>query len=313
MKDLPVIGAGMRQSSRLLNRALIRGLAGFFVDEKLPVQTQRRRFDALNKISRTPKGVAVEQTRVNGVPVEVITPHHFSGDRHLIYFHGGAFCVGAPKTHRDLTVSLAKTLDRKIWVVDYRLAPEHPFPAGPQDCLAVYRQLAKELGADRVALGGDSAGGNLVLVTLLMARDAGLPLPEAGVLYSPWTDLRCCSESYYTQRDTDPMLTGPWLRRMREYYRNGEDVHRPELSPLFADLRGLPPLLLHVGSNEILLNDSLSLEAHVREQGGQIHLKVWESLWHVFHAHVQYLEVARQAVKETRSFLNQVNVSARRA
>lgn len=309
MKELPVIGAGLRHSSTLLNKALVRGLSRFFVNEKLPVQEQRRRFDALNLIARAPSGVLIEQTQVGGVPVEIVTPDHYSGDQHLVYFHGGAFCVGAPKTHRDLTVTLAKTLNRKVWVVDYRLAPEHPFPAAPNDCLSVYRELVSRIPPQNIALGGDSAGGNLVLVTLIMARQEGLPLPSAGILYSPWTDLRCCTESYYTRRSVDPLLTGPWLRRMRDHYRHGADVHRPELSPVFADLSGLPPLLLHVGSNEVLLNDSLNLEARVRACGGQIHCKVWDSLWHVFHAHVQYLEVARQAVKETRTFLNQVNAA----
>ena len=309
MKEWPVIGAGLRHSSKLVNHALVRSFSWLLVNEKVPVQEQRRRFDTLNLIARAPKGVSLEQTQVAGVPVEVITPDHYSGGKHLVYFHGGAFCVGAPKTHRDLTVSLAKILNRKVWVVDYRLAPENPFPAAPEDCLAVYRELLADIAPQDIALAGDSAGGNLVLVVMLMARDQKLPLPAAGVLYSPWTDLRCCTESYYTKRTLDPMLTGPWLRRMRDHYRNGADVHLPELSPVFADLSGLPPMLLHVGSNEVLLNDSLNLEARVRACGGQIHFKVWDSLWHVFHAHVQYLEVARQAVTETRTFLRQVNDS----
>ncbi|MDX1693436.1 MAG: alpha/beta hydrolase [Ketobacteraceae bacterium] len=307
MKPLSILDAGMQRSATFVNRALVQGLSGFFVDAKLPVETARRRFNGLNLVARKPQGVTLEQITMGGVPVERITPRGCTSQRHLLYFHGGAFCVGAPRTHRDLTVFLAKTLNRTVWAADYRLAPEHPFPAGAEDCLTVYREMVEQVGSDNIALAGDSAGGNLVLVTLMMAREAGIPMPEAGILYSPWVDLRCCSESYYTQRDRDPMLTGPWLRRMREHYRNGQDVHLPLLSPLFGDLSGLPPLLLHVGRNEILLNDTLNLESRIRAQGGQVEMKVWESLWHVFHAHVQYLEVARQAVRETRLFLNQVN------
>lgn len=302
---MSLFARGMQQASQRLNQVAIRGLSGLFVNEKLPITTVRQRFSRLNMLASTHRDVSIEQQQVAGVPVEVITPDN-AADRHIVYFHGGAFCLGEPKTHRDLTVWLAKSVGATVWVVDYRLAPEHPYPAAPDDCEEVYNGLLQQgVAPNQLALAGDSAGGNLVLVTMQRVRRAGAPLPAAAVLYSPWVDLRCTSESYYTQKDTDPMLTGPWLRRMREYYRNGEDVHHPELSPLLGDLAGMPPILLHVGSNEVLLNDALNLESAIRLVAGSIHLKVWESLWHVFHANVQYLEVARQAVLETRHFLHQ--------
>ena len=167
---------------------------------------------------------------------------------------------------------------------------------------------------EHVVIGGDSAGGNLALVTLLRLKAQGGKMPPAAVLYSPWTDLRCCTESFYTKRDLDPMLTRPWLHRMREHYCAGEDLHHWELSPLFGDLAGLPPILLHAGGNEILLNDAINLEMQLKQQQSPVHCKIWHELWHVFHAHVQYLAIARQAIYETRDFIQQsLAMDARRA
>jgi len=290
-----------------VNKKLVQGISSYLLNENVALDISRKRFERVNALSRLPAGVMVFQAEYNGVPVEVVDPEHQSHARTVLYCHGGGFCIGSPKTHRELTAWLAKTLRARIVAPDYRLAPEHPYPAAPDDILSVYHGLVDSgVSPENIVIIGDSAGGNLVMVALQRLKSLGETLPAGAVLYSPWVDLRCMTESYVTKQTADPMLSGAWLRSMREHYCHGEALNNADISPVLGDLSGMPPILIHVGSEEVLLNDSILLARHLKEQGGCVQFKVWEKLWHVFQAQAEFFEPARQSIHETRDFLASV-------
>lgn len=297
--------------SLAISKKIIQGAASYLLNERIPVEVCRKRFERVNALSRLPAGVKLFQTEYGGIPVEVLDPEMPNNTRTVLYCHGGGFCIGSPKTHRELTAWLAKTLGVRVVVPDYRLAPDHPYPAAPDDVMTVYLALlARGIPPNNLVLMGDSAGGNLAMVTLLRLKALEKPMPAAAVLYSPWLDLRCVSESYATKNTNDPVLSGAFLRRMREYYCAGKDLTDPDISPVLGDVSGFPPMLIHVGSDEILLNDSLLFARHVKEQRGDIRVAVWENLWHVFQTQVEFFEPARQSLRETRDFINRTLVNS---
>jgi len=290
-----------------VNKKLIQGISRYLLNENVALDISRKRFERVNALSRLPNGVMISQMEYGAVPVEIVEPEHHDNTRTVLYCHGGGFCIGSPKIHRELTAYLAKTLRARIVVPDYRLAPEHPYPSAPDDVLSVYRGLVTSgVSPKNIVMVGDSAGGNLAMVVLQRLKALGETLPAGAVLYSPWVDLRCMTESYVTKQAVDPMLSGAWLRSMRERYCHGEALDNPDISPVLSDLSGMPPILIHVGSEEVLLNDSLLLARHLKEQGGEVQLKVWKNLWHVFQAQVELFEPARQSVRETSDFLASV-------
>jgi epsilon-lactone hydrolase len=190
---------------------------------------------------------------------------------------------------------IARAAQSRAMAVDYRLAPEHPFPAALQDCLTAYRWLLKNgTTPQQVVIAGDSAGGNLTLSTLLALRDAGEPLPAAAVCISPATDLARTGESFRTRKD--PLLSTRFVNTMIPLYIGDQDPRQPLISPHYAQLDGFPPLLIHVGDDEILLSDSVRLAEHARSAGVDVHLDIYPGMWHVWHLFVPFLPEARQAV-----------------
>lgn len=194
--------------------------------------------------------------------------------------------------------------------VEYRLAPEDPFPAALEDCLAAYRWLLKSgTSPQQIVVAGDSAGGNLTLTTLMALRDAGDPLPAAAVCISPMTDLAGTGESFSTNKD--PLLTTRFALSMARYYAGGQDPRLPLISPHYGSLHEFPPLLIHVGEDEILLSDSMRLADNARADGVEVRLVIWPKMWHVWHAFVPYLPEAQQAVAEIGAFIGEHVVSAK--
>ena len=239
-------------------------------------------------------GVATEWTRVNRPRRGVI-----------LYCHGGGYLVGSPRAYRGLAGRLASVTGCDVAVIDYRLAPEHVYPAAPDDAIAAYRALLlRAIDASSIVIAGDSAGGNLALVTLLRARDRGLPLPSAAVLLSPWTDLTGSGASMRANAQLDPMLPAQRIDEAARLYAPEAELDDPDVSPLFADFAGLPPLSIHVGTTEILLDDSQRLAERARGHGVEIELKTWHRMPHVFPMFADFLPEGRRALNEIRAFLD---------
>ncbi|MFI6156174.1 alpha/beta hydrolase [Kitasatospora sp. NPDC051170] len=244
--------------------------------------TQRDAFAAI--ISRPlPEGVTVRRTVLGGRPTLDLEPAGATGPARLLFFHGGSYALGSPDTHAGFTGELARRAGVRALSVDYRLAPEQPFPAAVEDGFAAYRDLL-DSGTDprNLVLAGDSAGGGLVLATLLQARDAGLPMPAAAVLFSPWTDLTVSGGSAVSKEGIDPIFTKAGIRDGADLYLGAADPAQPLASPVFADLTGLPPLLIQVGASELLLDDSVRLAGRAGADDVDVTLEVGARLTHVF-------------------------------
>lgn len=223
----------------------------------------------------------------------------------LLYFHGGGFVFASLRTHGTLIGALARAARARTLAIDYRLAPEHPAPAAIEDALAAYRYLlAQQLSPRRIVLAGDSAGGTLVLNTLLALRDAGEPLPAAGVLLSPWVDLGCSGHSFQTNAAFD-FVGEVHCRLVADCYLAGADAQRADLSPLFAELHGLPPLLVHVGEAEVLRDQILSFVERAGAAGASVQLAVYPDMVHVWHMLRGATPDAQRAIDEVGAFVRQ--------
>jgi acetyl esterase/lipase len=278
--------------------ATIEMLAG---DEWSPdLQDQRDRLDAIGDVVALAEGAEVEAVDAGGVPAEWV----WIGERratapNLLYLHGGAYVAGSLKSHRGFVSQLAKAFGGAALHLDYRLGPEHPFPAAVDDAVAGYRWLlAQGAHSTQVVVGGDSAGGGLALAMLVALRDAGDPLPAAATLISPWTDLSMSGESVTTRADLDVMLHAEGLRAQAADYLGDADVEEPLASPVFADLSGLPPLLLQVGDPEVLLDDSVRVAQRAEAAGTVADLRVWPEVFHVWMAAAGMVPEADEAVTE---------------
>lgn len=247
------------------------------------IQEQRARQDKSTKFMMLPKDIQCRPVELNGVPAEWIEAPG-AGAGILIYLHGGAYGVGSVGAHRELIARLARASQCRALGVSYRLAPEHPFPAALEDVLSVYRGLVADGHApSHIILAGDSAGGGLALAALLALRDAGNPLPAGAVCISPWTDLSLSGASIQAKAGADAILTQDILRQFAEYYIADHPPTTPLISPLFADLKGLPPLLIQVGTEEILLDDAVKFAEKAQAAGVKTELEIYEGLFHVFH------------------------------
>lgn len=248
--------------------------------------------------------VVVAPVSADGVRGEWLTPKHAAPDRVLLYIHGGAWVMGSPRTHRALAADLARRAGVRALSLDYRLAPEHPYPAALDDCVAAYEWLlASGIEPGRIVVAGDSAGGNLALALLLRLRDAGTPLPAGAVLLSPVTDLELGGASHATRKALDPFFATADLRPFIASYVGDHDPGEPYLSPLGADLRGLPPLLIQVGDHEVLLDDAVRLGERARAAGVEARTVVWPGMMHVFQIQAPFLPEARRANREIAAFI----------
>jgi acetyl esterase/lipase len=220
----------------------------------------------------------------------------------VLYLHGGGYMACSPKTHRPITGAYANR-GLEVFAADYHLAPEHPFPAAVDDALAAYKGLLDSgVAPGRLSVSGDSAGGGLALATLLAVKAAGLPMPSSAVVFSPWTDLAITGETVRTNLQRDAMLAGTLLKDGAAFYLNGADAKNPLASPLYGDLAGLPPVLIHVGEAEVLRDDSTRFAARATEAGVAVSLKIWDGMPHVWQLFQFMLPEARAAMDEAASF-----------
>lgn len=270
----------------------------------VPLEQQRQVLDSMGAAAQLPEGVVIDRRDLGGMDAEWLSGPWCDRDHVLLHLHGGGYVMGSCASHRALTCQVARACGMKAVLPEYRLAPEHPFPAALEDAVAAYRALlAAGVDPGAIVLLGDSAGGGLALATLVALRDSGAPLPAAAVLLSPFTDLTFTGESIQTRAAADPWLAPPLLEPVSRLYIGDLDRSDPRVSPLFADLRGLPPMLIHVGDQEILLSDSTRLAERAGAAGVQAELDVFPEVWHVFHLFAPALPDANAALEKIGAFV----------
>ena len=274
------------------------------LDTSRPIAEQRESFAAL-MAGPPPSGVGLAATTLGGRPALAVTPGRDRADGTILYFHGGSWVVGSPATAQGLTAALVRRTGVPAVSLDYRLAPEHPFPAAVEDGVAAYRDLLGQgVPADQIILSGDSAGGGLSVSTALAARDAGLPAAAGIVVFSPGLDATRTGDSMTTKEGVDPLFTKAALDQLTPLYLAGQDPRQPLLSPaVYADLAGLPPLLVQAGSNEILLDDSTRLATRAAAAGVDVILDVTADVPHVFQLYEGHLDEADAALDRAARFI----------
>ncbi len=248
--------------------------------------------------------IETERVGVNGVPAEWIWAPESQENRVILYLHGGGYLFGSARTHRVMLAHMARAAKARVLALDYRLAPEIPFPAPVEDSVSAYRWLqAQGISPQKIAIGGDSAGGGLVVAALVALRSVGEPMPAAGVCISAWTDMESTGTSMATNAEADPSVSKERLLKIAKVYLGGKDPRAPLASPIHADLTGLPPLLLQVGSIEVLLDDSTMLKSRAKEAGVSVEMEVWEDMPHVWHHYAPILPEARKAIGKIGEFV----------
>jgi len=274
--------------------------------ESMTLEELRAQYDRAEKAFPVPPDVTVKTVRAPVAPAEWLEPPSAPHDVAVavLYLHGGGYVIGSPRSHRHLAAAIATAARASALLLDYRLAPEHPFPAAPEDAVAAYRWLLDRGHApSRIVVAGDSAGGGLTVATLAALRDAGVALPAAGVCISPWVDLTLSGGTYATKAASDPIVRREGIERMARAYLGATDAKTPLASPLYADLSGLPPLLIHVGSEEVLLDDAVHLAEEARAVGTEAVLEVWDEMVHVWHWFLPMLDEAQAAIERIGAFV----------
>jgi monoterpene epsilon-lactone hydrolase len=266
--------------------------------------TMRANMESMTGLMQLAPDIVTEPVVVNGVRAEWVSAPDVDEDRVVLYLHGGAYVIGSINTHRDLAGRVSRASGARVLNVDYRLAPEHPHPAAVDDATAAYRWLLDtDHASGDLAVAGDSAGGGLTIATLVALRDKGQPLPAAGVCLSPWVDLEGVGDSMTTCAELDPMVQKEHLLRMAKLYLGTHDPRTPLAAPLYADLSGLPPLLIQVGTAETLLDDANRIAERARKAGVDVTLEVWDDMIHVFQAFAAMLPEGQQAIDKIGEYL----------
>ena len=251
--------------------------------------------------------VAVEQTNANGVRAEWNSTPPAARDAVLLYLHGGGFVIGSLDSHRHLVSEAGRAAKALTLALDYRLAPEQPFPAAVEDAVAGYRfLLARGYKPERVAIAGDSAGGGLVVSAMIAIRDAGLPQPACGWCISPWVDLEALGETMSTKASADPTVQKAGILDMARLYLNGADPRLPLAAPIYANLAGLAPLLIQVGAMETLLDDAIRLAKIAGASDVRVDLQIWPEMIHVWHLFHPELKAGLRAIEQGGSFVRAI-------
>ncbi len=272
--------------------------------EGKPLELRRRDWEAEARLQVLPKGARFHGIDAGGVHAEWVEMPHVAQDRVFLLLHGGGYNAGSSRTHRKMAANLSRAAYMRVLTPDYRLAPEHPFPAAVKDALLAYKWLlAQGFTEDNMIVGGDSAGGGLALSMLLALREGGAPMPRAAILMAPWTDLSCSSASYERLRQFDPIITKERLREAGEWYAGGRSPTDPMASPMFADLRGLPPMFVSAGADETMVDDSRIFAERAKAAGVDVTLKIYPDMWHVFQSASPTVPEAVQAMVEIGDYL----------
>ena len=274
---------------------------------ELNVEKDRQELEAMAKWFKPLTPIECIPIVANNVPAEWITPGGISTERVILYIHGGSFNSGSINSHRPLAANIALACKARALIIDYRLAPEHPFPSPLEDSLAAYEWLlAAGIPAEHIAVMGDSAGGTLTLTLLIQLRDQGKSLPALAVCLSPATDFSMWGESWTLNKGKDFMLNQRNIRNSMKIYLRNADRRSPLVSPLYADMLGLPPLLIQVGSDEVLLSDATRFSEKAKEAGVSVTLEVWNGMQHVWQYTASFLPEARQAIRNMGVFAKSI-------
>ena len=260
--------------------------------------------DARAKAFVLPADVTVKPVNANGVKAEWTSTPGADASSAILYLHGGGYVICSIESHRHLMAEVGRAAGMRTLAIDYRLAPEHPFPAPVEDTVAAYRYLLESgLKPNRIALAGDSAGGGLVVAAMLAIREAGLPLPACGWCISPWIDMEALGHSFVDRAETDPTVQKATIQMMAQWYLGGANPRHPHASPIYGDLRGLPPLLIQVGAVETLLDDSIALARKAGIADVPVDLQIWPEMIHIWHIYFPMLSAGRRAIAAGGSFV----------
>ena len=266
--------------------------------------SRRRNMDANAKTFPLDPAIEVEAVSAGGVPAEWTRSPGADAGRVVLYLHGGGYVFGSILSHRHLVAEIGRQAGMRTLALDYRLAPEHPFPAPVEDTIAAYRFLLESgIEARRIALAGDSAGGGLVVAALVAIRDAGLPQPACGWAISPWVDMEGLGGSYITQAGSDPIVSKTAILEIAAMYLAGADPRTPLASPIHADLRGIAGLLIQVGAAETLLDDATQLAGRAGAVDVPVRLEVWPEMVHVWHVFHPMLAAGKQAIADGAAYM----------
>ena len=251
------------------------------------------------------KGMKIEKVDIDGIRAEWLVPVNASREKAILYFHGGGYVTGSIEDHRMMCGLLANSTEAKVLIPEYRLAPEHPFPAALDDSLKVYQWLLDQgYLSKNIIVAGDSAGGGLSVATVLALKERSGSLPAAVVCLSPWVDLTLKGQSHTTKAKAEAMLQTDVLREWALCYADESNLINPLVSPIYGDFHGFPPLLIQVGSEEILLDDSIMLTEKARADGVDVTLKVWDGMWHVWQALGDLIPENKKTFEEIGEFVS---------
>jgi len=293
-----MISKGMKRVIKLLKK---RGEE----ETKKRVEDSRKSLEELADIEEVPEDVTIENIDAGGVPAAWISTPGFVEENVVLYLHGGGYVEGSIHSHRGLAFRISRVSKSRVLLIDYRLAPEYPYPAALEDSVAAYKWMidTEEINPENIIIGGDSAGGGLTAATLIKLRDLNITLPAAAVLLSPWTDLDMRGISIREKARVDPFVDASSLFFMASLYVGDDDPKNPYISPLYADLKGLPPLLIQVGTAEVLLNDATRFAEKAESAGVDVTLDIWEDMVHVFQAFALWAPEGQQALEKIGEFI----------
>lgn len=254
--------------------------------------------------NQPPAGVRFEAVDMGGVPATLVTPDELKTDAVLMYIHGGAYIVGRPDGYHGIGGNYAKMLGARVYMPDYRLAPEHQFPAPIDDTLRAYEWLLEQnIAASKIAFAGESAGGAMVVSVMVAAKSKGLPLPAVGSSISPWANLEHTGVSMSNREGLDPLNSKPVLDILARAFLGDTLANHPLASPVFADVTGLPPILVQIGENELMLSDAMRLANHLADNRVRVNLEVWPGMFHAWHFYAGMLAEGQQALESSVRFI----------
>ncbi|SDU39785.1 MULTISPECIES: alpha/beta hydrolase [Pseudomonas fluorescens group] len=263
--------------------------------------------------NQPPAGVRFEAINMGGVSATLVTPDELKTDAVLMYIHGGAYIVGRPDGYHGIGGNYAKMLGARVYMPDYRLAPEHQFPAPIDDTLRAYEWLLEQnIAASKIAFAGESAGGAMVVSVMVAAKSKGLPLPAVGSSISPWANLEHTGASMSNREGLDPLNSKPVLDILARAFLGDTLANHPLASPVFADVTGLPPILVQIGENELMLSDAMRLASHLADNRVRVNLEVWPGMFHAWHFYAAILAEGHQALESSVRFIETGLIGANR-